>query len=102
MRGPRIDQALRGCMGSSLAIRPLIADVAHSAHAAAFLDPRFPAFEAEELPEVRIHISVLSSLQRLECNSEAELLETVGRGAEAAAHHARAHELQKEATDEHR
>jgi AmmeMemoRadiSam system protein A len=57
--------ALRGCIGYVHAIRPLAEAVAHCAASAATEDPRFSAVTPEELPELRLEISVLSSLLRL-------------------------------------
>ena len=73
----RIKDALRGCMGSSHAIRPLVEDVAYNAYAAAFLDPRFSALDADELQSLHIHLSVLSPLERLECRSHEDLVAAI-------------------------
>lgn len=66
---------LRGCIGSLEASRPLVADVAHQAYAAAFRDPRFPPLAAEETRDLEVHISVLSPPEPLQAQSEAELVE---------------------------
>jgi len=66
--------ALRGCIGSLEAHRPLAEDVAGNARAAAFQDPRFPPVVREELSELDLEISVLSALVPLPAASEAELL----------------------------
>lgn len=52
--------ALRGCIGSVTARRPLGDDVAANARAAAFRDPRFPPLTAEEFADIRIEVSVLT------------------------------------------
>ncbi len=65
---------LRGCIGSLQPSRPLAADVAHNAFAAAFRDPRFPPLREDELPALEIHISILSPLEPLEFKSEEDLL----------------------------
>ena len=52
--------ALRGCIGSLTAYRPLREDVADNAVNAALRDPRFPPLSARELAETRIEVSVLS------------------------------------------
>lgn len=78
----RLKEVLRGCMGSSHPVRPLVEDVAHNAYSAAFLDPRFFPLTAEELPRLAIHISILSPLERLSCPSEADLLVTVRPGVD--------------------
>jgi len=58
--------ALRGCIGSLVAYRPLIDDVIENAKAAAFKDPRFPPLRAEEFDQITIEISVLSEPKPLE------------------------------------
>ena len=78
----RIADALRGCMGSSHAIRPLVEDVAYNAYAAAFLDPRFSPLDAEELPSLQLHISILSPLERLECGSHEDLMAAIRPGVD--------------------
>ena len=55
-----LDGALRGCIGSLEAHRPLGEDIEVNARAAAFDDPRFPPLSAAELPDTRIEISILS------------------------------------------
>ncbi|MDD4097305.1 MAG: AmmeMemoRadiSam system protein B [Lentisphaeria bacterium] len=54
---------LRGCIGTTTPRTPLWQAVQEMAIAAAFEDPRFPALEAAELPEVHIEISVLSPMR---------------------------------------
>lgn len=76
----RIGGALRGCVGALEAIRPLVADVAHSAFSAAFRDSRFPPVSAAEVAQLDIHVSVLSPLERVAANDEAELLAQVRPG----------------------
>lgn len=58
--------ALRGCIGRVTGDRPLGEVVRDVAVAAAGEDPRFPAVIPEELPGLRIEISVLSEPARLE------------------------------------
>ena len=76
----RLEETLRGCMGTSRPVQALVEDVAHNAYSAAFLDPRFSPLTAEELPHLAIHIPVLSPLERLSCPSEADLLALVRPG----------------------
>ena len=75
-------QRLRGCIGALAAYQPLAQDVATHAYAAAFEDPRFPELRAEEWPGLDIHISVLSPPERLQFDSEAELLEQLRPGVD--------------------
>lgn len=67
---------LRGCIGSLQAHRPLVDDLAQNAYAAAFRDPRFPALEASERPEIALSISLLSP---------PELIGGIGREADLLA-----------------
>ncbi|NTV40428.1 MAG: AmmeMemoRadiSam system protein A [Demequinaceae bacterium] len=53
-------RALRGCIGSLEAHRPLVDDVRANAVAAAVHDPRFPPLDPMELEQVAIEVSVLS------------------------------------------
>lgn len=56
---------LRGCVGHFGSDVPLHAVVREMAYAAAFEDPRFHPVTAEELPDIRIEISVLTPLRRI-------------------------------------
>lgn len=56
---------LRGCIGATEARLPLIRDVSEHAYAAAFGDPRFPPVQMEELPDLQIHIAILTPPERL-------------------------------------
>lgn len=69
-----IGEALRGCIGSLRAHRPLVADVARHAYAAAFSDVRFSSLQHTELAELRIHISILSALEPVGFHSDDNLL----------------------------
>ncbi|MBD3669945.1 MAG: AmmeMemoRadiSam system protein A [Gammaproteobacteria bacterium] len=71
---------LRGCIGSLLPERPLIEDVSSNAYAAAFSDPRFPALEDIELPELDLELSVLSLPELIYVNNERELLDQLRPG----------------------
>ena len=68
------ERRLRGCIGSLEATRPLAADVAHNAHAAASTDPRFPPVRRDELEGLHIRISVLSPPLPMHVESEADLV----------------------------
>ena len=57
--------ALRGCIGSLSAHRPLRDDVVANAVNAAVHDPRFPPLTHAELAETHIEVSVLSAPQPL-------------------------------------
>lgn len=70
----RTTGALRGCIGSIIPVRPLYKDVIHNAISAATQDPRFPPVTVNELPEIRVKVSVLSYPEPLEFKDPAELL----------------------------
>ncbi len=78
----RIAQALRGCVGSLSAQRPLVCEVARAAYMAAFRDPRFSPLTAGELPQTRVHISVLSRPVVFPVSCERELLERLSPGVD--------------------
>ena len=66
--------ALRGCIGSLGARRPLREDVEANAVAAALHDPRFAPLTARELDDTVVEVSVLSAPAALPVADEAELL----------------------------
>lgn len=65
---------LRGCIGSLEAWRPLAEDVRENALAAAFRDPRFKPLAADELPAIRVEVSLLDAPVALPCRDEADAL----------------------------
>jgi len=71
---------LRGCIGSLVARRSLLEDVAYNAQAAAFNDPRFLPLQEDELAVTRIEVSVLSEPQQLEYKDEEELFSKIRVG----------------------
>jgi AmmeMemoRadiSam system protein A len=77
-----LDEALRGCIGSLRAHRPLVADVAWHAYAAAFSDSRFIPVGHHELEALHIHISILSELQPVAFDSESSLLAALRPGTD--------------------
>lgn len=72
--------ALRGCIGSLQATRPLGLDVAENALGAAFRDPRFPAVQSAEWGRCRLEVSLLSTPKALRFADEADLLEQIRAG----------------------
>ncbi len=68
------EEALRGCMGTLIARKPLVESVMDSAVEAAFDDPRFEPVAAEELPGLSIHVSVLGEPESLYAESDEDLL----------------------------
>lgn len=65
---------LRGCVGSSRAHRPLVADVAANAFAAAFRDSRFSALKRTEVDELSLSVTLLSDPVAMTFDDEADLL----------------------------
>jgi hypothetical protein len=74
--------ALRGCVGSPEACRPLVADVAANAFAAAFDDSRFGRLAADERNGLGLSVSVLSPPEAMPIASEADLLDQLRPGAD--------------------
>lgn len=56
---------LRGCIGTLVSEEPLCLMVRDMAVSAALQDPRFPPVKLSELSDIRIEISVLSDLERM-------------------------------------
>jgi len=56
------DGELRGCVGYVVAVAPLYRTVAETARSAAFDDTRFRPVSLDEIPDLEIHINVLSPL----------------------------------------
>jgi AmmeMemoRadiSam system protein A len=73
---------LRGCLGGLVANRPLVSDVANSAFGAAFRDHRFAPVMADELDQLEIHISILSTLEPLSAPDEEALLDAIRPGVD--------------------
>jgi len=69
-----LNGGLRGCIGTTDTVAPLVIGIADNAYRAAFHDPRFKPLTAEEFERVKISISVLSKPEPLHFTSEAELL----------------------------
>ena len=64
------DGQLRGCIGYLKAVKPLYLAVSDMAVAAATEDRRFTAVTTEELPEIKIEISVLSPMTKIGSTTE--------------------------------
>jgi len=71
------NHALRGCIGTIIAHRPLGIDIAEHAIDAAFKDPRFNPVSLAELDKIEIEISVLSEPKELEYSGYEEMLEKI-------------------------
>lgn len=70
----KLDGELRGCVGSAEPHRPLVLDVAHNAHAAAFGDTRFLPLSSNEYGRLTLSISILGPLSSLDAADEADLI----------------------------
>lgn len=76
----KLDNKLRGCIGTVEATRALVDDVAHNASAAAFSDPRFTPLTAAEFKYITIHIAVLNPPEAIMAASEADVLRQLRSG----------------------
>lgn len=65
--------SLRGCIGQIIPRMPLAEAVAAMAEEAAFRDPRFPPVRSDELPDLKIEISVLTPLHKTASPDEIEI-----------------------------
>jgi AmmeMemoRadiSam system protein A len=74
------DGALRGCIGTIGAIKPLVISVEENAFNAAFRDPRFCSLEEKELENINIEVSVLSIPQELSFKDKDELKRKLKKG----------------------
>jgi hypothetical protein len=74
------DGALRGCIGTLVASRTLVEDVAYNAHGAAFADKRFAPVTSGEAPGLAIGVSVLSTPEPLAFSSEQDLIARIRPG----------------------
>jgi len=73
---------LRGCIGSLQPRRSLLADVQANAVAAALQDTRFAPLTLQELPQTDIEVSVLSPMQPMHFDSEADALAQLRPGVD--------------------
>ncbi len=78
----KLNQQLRGCIGSLEARHPLVEDVAHNAFSAAFRDPRFPPVGFHELLELKVSISVLPPAVEMQFESQADVLQQIRPGVD--------------------
>jgi AmmeMemoRadiSam system protein A len=78
----KLENALRGCIGSLEAHRPLREDVRLNALGAAFRDPRFDPLTPGEFERTRVEVSLLSPLEPLAFSTQAELLALLRPGVD--------------------
>jgi AmmeMemoRadiSam system protein A len=67
------DGAVRGCVGTTVAVRPLVEVVSEMARSAALRDPRFPPVVPSEVNELHIEISVLGQPEPVRDLGEVEI-----------------------------
>jgi AmmeMemoRadiSam system protein A len=82
-----IDGVLRGCVGSIEATQPLIKDVRDRAIGAAFQDPRFPALNLDEYPNLKIEVSRLTSPEKLDYSTPEDLVTKLRPGIDGVILH---------------
>jgi hypothetical protein len=78
----RRKEALRGCIGSAVATRPLIVDVVQHAFNAAFRDWRFPRLDVLELAGLSLSVSVLTPPVPMTFDGEPDLLHQLRPGTD--------------------
>ena len=68
---------LRGCIGSVIAHRTLVDDLAQNARNSAFSDPRFEPLQKDEFDELSINVSLLSTPEKMSFKDEQDLLNQI-------------------------
>ncbi|PID40430.1 MAG: AMMECR1 domain-containing protein [Proteobacteria bacterium] len=76
----KIDNQLRGCIGSLTGTAPLVTGVRDNARNAAFRDPRFSPLKRSELESVHIEVSVLTDPVQLDYTNGENLLDKLRPG----------------------
>ena len=83
----KINNQLRGCIGTLVAVSPLVVDVANNAYSAAFRDHRFHAVTKKEFPDLQYHISILEHPQTMQVKDEQDLLNQIKVGQDGLVLH---------------
>jgi len=78
----KINSNLRGCIGTTQAVDPLLTSVADSAYKAAFQDPRFNPLTEAEYKDVELSISVLTPPEEIIFTSETDLVGQLQAGVD--------------------
>ncbi|MGB5328753.1 MAG: AmmeMemoRadiSam system protein A [Gammaproteobacteria bacterium] len=73
---------LRGCIGSLQPSAPLAQAVANAAFNAAFRDPRFAQVQVDEVENLTIEVSVLSSMELIAVDTRQALLDNLQPGVD--------------------
>jgi uncharacterized protein len=69
----KLDGMLRGCIGSLMPVEQLYKSVSSNAVNAAMHDPRFRQVSTKELPQLEVHVSVLSPIKDIPSVDEFKL-----------------------------
>ena len=73
----KINDDLRGCIGSIYPTKPLVLDIIDNAKNAAFQDPRFEPITEREYEHINISVSILSSIEKINFRDERDLLSKI-------------------------
>lgn len=71
---------LRGCIGTVIPYQAVAHDIAANTYEAAMEDSRFAPITKEELPEIKISISLLTSFEEIKYKDEADLISQIQQG----------------------
>jgi len=83
----KINDQLRGCIGTLTAHAPLVIDIADNAYSAAFKDPRFPPISKSEFDSLQYHISILTEPEPMKVIDEQDLLSQLRPGIDGIVLH---------------
>jgi AmmeMemoRadiSam system protein B/AmmeMemoRadiSam system protein A len=78
----KINNQLRGCIGTTEAVQTLVSSIAANAFSAAFRDPRFKPLSAEEYKNIELSISVLTPQLPVSFETESELIAQIIPGTD--------------------
>lgn len=73
---------LRGCIGTVIPFQAVAHDVAANAYEAAMEDSRFQPLSKEELPDIKISISLLTGFEEIIYSDENDLLSKIKKGTD--------------------
>jgi len=73
----KINNNLRGCIGNLNPYDELYLGIIRNAYSAAFTDPRFPSLKENELNELEIEISILTTPKKLIFKNKEDLLKKI-------------------------
>ena len=73
----KLNNELRGCIGSIYPTKPLILDLIDNARNAAFQDTRFSPLTEEEFFDIEISVSLLSAIEKINFKDQKDLLSKI-------------------------